>query len=158
VGGVEEVVVGFVCVVEVVAPTVVGLDALVVGGTRTGRGAVEATVDGRTVAGTVVEVGAEVVVVEAVDADVVVAATDVVVGFAVAAGAAVDPLVVVDPAPCRLTSSRVLDPPGGPARTSAPAHSPARPSSAPQLVHASSVRCCLRDIAIASSSTNGRPT
>lgn len=142
-----------------IAPTVVDVDALVVGGTRTGRGAVEATVVDRTVAGTVVEVGAEVVVVDEVEVDVVVAATEVVVGFlVVAAAAAVDPLVVFDSAPVRLTSFSPLDPPGGPASTSAPAHNPATPSSPAQPAHASHVRFRLRDLAIASSSTHGRLT
>jgi hypothetical protein len=151
------------CVVEVVAPTVVEVDGRVLVGARvgggTGRAAVEATVVDTAAAGVVVEVVVAVVDVDdTVEADAAGTAAEVVVGLELDDGAADDPRVVVDSVPRRLASFTPRDPPGGPPSTSAPAQSAATPSNAAQPRQAIHVRCCLRDRAIASSSTNRRPT
>jgi hypothetical protein len=132
------------CVVEVVAPTVVDVDDRVVGArVGGGTGVVDATLVGTVDAGTVpgvvsvvvVETGAIVVTAAAgaSEVDVVLAVVD--------AGTTDDSALVVDAASVRLANFTRREPPGGPASTSAPVHSAAKPISAMHPRHASHERC-----------------
>ena len=158
VGGVDELVVGTGCVVDVVARAVVVVDdgtgARVGGGFGlVGAGAVV------TGLGAVVGAAATVVVVVVVAVLVLVEVEPdvaVVAGTPVEAGATVEATRVFSAA-CRLARSTDRDPPGGPRSTSAPMQSAANAIRTAQVRHASHVRCRRRDF-IASSSSNGPPT